>query len=331
MSSSPKHEGVKFSDTTRVIFRFVSKSLKHVAHVERLACALPLAFSIALLILPLHAHSDQRRESDSPFKIEDFSPKKGRYTLSAGLGYSVSDSRKVSVSTVAAPIGHGFALLLPEVSVDDRRRDALFARLGLRHALNERLNVSLGLKVDVSRSVIRENSAQRVEHERGWRTLSVGADYRISTHFDQPYVLAFAELALAEKSGGETLSGKSATFGASSHWAYDPVILSLTGTYTHLASRKIDGKRRDPGDIVGLAASFGLAVNPEVSFRAGLSQSFRGGDRFADKKDDWRSATALTLGYTHRLSPRLVMNVSAEAGVAGHDAAQTFVNFTWRP
>lgn len=86
----------------------------------------------ALLAVAGTAHADERRESDSPFKIEDFAPKKGRYTLSAGLGYAVADAKKVNVSRVILPITHNYALILPDVTLDNRRRDTFFTRMGLR-------------------------------------------------------------------------------------------------------------------------------------------------------------------------------------------------------
>lgn len=293
-------------------------------------CALAVA-TCFFAFAPLQVLADERRESDSPFKIEDFAPKKGRYTLNAGIGYAVADSKNVSVSTVAIPLSHGYSLLLPDVTLDNRRRDSVFTRLGMRYALSDGLNVNVGFKADASRSVIRENNTTRTENDSGWRTLTAGVDYRLTSPFDHPFVLAFAEVALAENSDGGTLHGKAATVGLSSHWAFDPVILSLTGTYSYLGTRRDNGKNYDPGDVLGLAASFGFAINPEITLRAGLAQGFRGGDKIDGASRDWGSNSAFTLGYTQRLSPKLVMNIDAQAGVAGSDTAQVLANFTWRP
>lgn len=289
------------------------------------------AVVIAAFFFISQAYADERRESDSPFKIEDFAPKKGRYTLNAGIGYSVADSKNVSVSTIAIPLSHGYSLLLPDVTLDNRRRDSAFTRLGMRYALSDGLNANVGFKADASRSVIRENSSTRTEHDSGWRSLTAGFDYRLTSPFNHPFILAFSEIALAENIGGSTLHGKTATFGLSSHWAFDPVILSLTGTYSFLGARQDNGKTYDPGDVLGLAASFGFAINPEITLRAGFAQGFRGGDKIDGKKGDWGSNSSFTLGYIHRLSPKLVMNIDAQVGVAGSDTAQFLANFTWRP
>lgn len=286
----------------------------------------------ALLAVAGTAHADERRESDSPFKIEDFAPKKGRYTLSAGLGYAVADAKNVNVSRVILPITHNYALILPDVTLDNRRRDTFFTRMGLRYALRNGLNVSLGLRADASRSLIRgNNGAERTEHDAGWRRLTAGLDYRLSSPFDQPYVLAFADVALAEKNGDDTLHGKTAAVGLGAHWAFDPVILSLSGSYSYLGSRNSNGKTHDPGDVIGFSGAFGIAVNPEITVRAGFAQSFRGGDKVNGRKGEWESGSAFTFGYSHRLSPRLVMNIDAQAGVAGNDTGQISAGFTWRP
>ncbi len=287
------------------------------------ACFLLLGYS--------KAFADERRESDSPFRIEDFAPKKGRYTLNAGVGYAVADSKNVSVSIVAIPLSYGYSLLLPDVTLDNRRRDSVFTWLGMRYALGDGLNVNVGFKADAGRSVVRDNSTARTEYDSGWRSVTAGVDYQISSPFDHPFVLAFAEIALAENNGGGALHGKAATVGLSSHWAFDPVILSLTGTYSYLGMRQDEGKNHDPGDVLGFAASFGIAINPEITLRAGLAQSFSTGDRTGNASSEWGSNTSFTLGYTQRLSSALVMNIGAQAGVAGSDTARILADFTWRP
>lgn len=292
------------------------------------------AFTVAACFFffpSLQVFADERRESDSPFRIEDFAPKKGRYTLNAGIGYAVADSKNVSVSTVIIPLSYGYSLLLPDVTLDNRRRDSVFTRLGIRYALSDGFNVNVGFRADAGRSVIRENNTTRTEKDSGWRSLTAGVDYRLTSPFDHPFVLAFAEVALAENSNGSTFHGKAATVGLSSHWAFDPVILSLTGTYSYLGTRQDNGKTYDPGDILGLAASFGIVVNPEITLRAGLAQSFRGGDKIDGSRGNWGSNSSFTLGYTQRLLSKLVMNIDAQAGVAGSETAQILTNFTWRP
>lgn len=293
--------------------------------------ALMVVLGGVLLVMSSLVAADERRESDSPFKIDDFAPKKGRYSLSAGVGYSVVDSKKISVSTVAIPTTHGYILMLPDVTLDNRRKDQLFSRMGMRYAVGNGFNLSFGVKAGVGRSLIRENDVTHTDYESGWNNLTAGFDYRLTTPFDHPFVLAFAEFALAENNGSSTFHGRSAVVGVSSHWAFDPVIVSLTGTYSYLGERVSQGKSHDPGDVLGVAASFGVVINPEITIRTGVSQSFQSGGKFDGESGEWGSSTSFSLGYTQRLSSRLVMNIDAQAGVAGNDSAQIATNFTWRP
>lgn len=305
------------------------------ATLLRLSClfnaGLVYSMTCGLLLMVAQTHADERRESDSPFKIEDFAPKRGRYTLSAGIGYTVSDSKSVSVSTISIPIAHGYSILLPDVTLDNRRRDSLFSRVGGRYALNDGFNMSFGFKTNVSRSLIRENSTTRTENESGWQNLTAGVDYRLTSAFDHPFVIAFGEVAVAERSDNSTSYGRSAALGISSHWAFDPVILSLTGTYSYLGRRSSQEKTHDPGDLLTVAASFGIALNPEITARFGFSQNFQGKGKVDGVSGEWSSATSLSVGFSQRLNPKLVMNVDGQAGVAGHDNAQIVVNFSWRP
>nr|WP_315596813.1 hypothetical protein [uncultured Cupriavidus sp.] len=285
---------------------------------------------LSCLALPCTASADEIRSSDSPFKIEDFAPKKGRATFSAGIGYAASDSRNVSVSTIAVPISYSYALLIPDVTLNNRRRDAIYTRLGVRYAFGNRFNISAGLKADAERNLVRQNHGHDTQYSAGWRNLTLGTDYRITSPFSHPFVLGFAELALAENTSDHVTYGSAATVGVGSHWAFDPVIASLTATYSYLGARQSQGKRYNPGDVVAIAGSFGVAMNPEITLRSGIVQSFRTADTGTPRHGEATTLTAFTLGYTQRLSSLLVMNIDAQAGVAGNEVAQVWVNFTWR-
>ncbi|WP_137923540.1 hypothetical protein [Cupriavidus sp. 2SB] len=276
------------------------------------------------------ALADEKRDSDSPFKIDDFAPKKGRATFSAGVGYTASDSNRLNVSAIAVPISHAYSIFIPDVSLANTRSDSLFTRLGLRLSATDRLNISAGLKLDAERRQSLDRQTSGSEYSAGWRNLTIGADYRITSVFSQPFVLGFAEIAVADNSSNDITYGSAATIGIGSHWAFDPVIASITATYSYLGTRSDSGTRYNPGDVLAAAASFGVAMNPEITLRAGMIQSFRVGETNRIGRQSGTTSAAFTLGYTQRLSASLVMNIDAQAGVAGSDRAQLWTNFTWR-
>lgn len=251
--------------------------------------------------------------------------------MTAGVGYAVSESSRLNNSTVTVPVSHSYWILIPSVTQDNRRHDAVFTRTGIRYAVRDGMNISFGFRADASRSLSNGSSGVRKEYEYGWRNITTGFDFRLSSPFSQPFTLIFAEVAAVEKGGAGTLYARAATVGISSHWAFDPVIASLTATYTYLGARRRDGISYDPGDVLGFGGSFGVVMNPEITLRAGFLHGFRIGQNIHDVKDDWRSAAAFNLGYIQRLSSKLVMNIEAQAGVAGSGATQISASFTWRP
>ncbi len=277
---------------------------------------------------------DERRESDSLFKIEDFSPKKGRIALSLSFAYNTRDQQEINIGTIAAPLFSGLVIILPEISASNEKRDTLTSRVGLRYGIGGGFNLNLGFSANARRTLTldQQTNTSHTKSRAGWRSLTAGADYRLTTYYDTPFMLLFANLTLAEKHGNKTLHGKTGMLGISSHWAFDPVLLSLTGTYSHFAPRTVAGIRLDYGEMLGISASFGFAVNPAISFRWGISQSFRGKNKVHGiTSSEWTGITALTLGYTHRLTQKLVLNISAQAGVAGNETANIVTGFTWRP
>lgn len=264
------------------------------------------------------------------FKIEDFSPNEGRYSIQAGMGYRTSDTQGASFSTVTLPLGHDVALQIPEIGLRESKEDVMFFRVGGRYAISDRLNIHVSTKADVRRQAVKVNGEWEERHDSGWRQINAGVDYRLTAPYQQPYVVGFADVAVIEREREGMSFGESAIVGVSSHWAYDPAILSITGTYSNFSREEVEGGRHGLEEVVGAAMSFGLAINPEINFRVGMSHAFGVRDRKDRGDTPWSSSSALNFGYTHRLSKEWMMTVTAEAGVAGNDSAATYMGLTWK-
>ncbi len=271
--------------------------------------------------------ADERRESDSPFKLEDFSPQKGGLSLNAGIGYNITSSDKFRLKLVGIPLTSAITIHLPVMHRKNEKRYTALSHLGVRYGLFKRFNMSVRLDGQAMFRRISESGADRQqETDIKLQSVAGGFDYRLTSFFENPFVLLFSEINIMENSYNNVIYGKTISSGVAAHWAYDPVILSLVATYSHFFSRN----EVDPGEIVTLAPSFGLAITPEISANVGIAHTFRAEDKIHGKKGEWDIVNTLTLGYSHRLSKILVMSVNARCGLADSDTVGVMTNFTWR-
>ena len=83
--------------------------------------------------------------------------------------------------------------------------------------------------------------------------VSLGLDYRVTSPVSQPFIIGFAQVAVPEDSGGQFVSGKTASAGLTANWVKDPLILSGTLTYSHFVERDFGARAFHPGHLVTVA------------------------------------------------------------------------------
>lgn len=204
-------------------------------HRNQVCAVVSLAFIVFLMVQSAFAQKEQ--ESDSLLRLEDFAPRTGNLSASLGLTYITQRDDAVDVGTVLSPLFPGVFILLPNVQATEQEQDAVVGSLGLRYGLIPRLNLTARVN-GTYRNVRTETAETTNTSETGRLTnVSLGVDYRVTSPFSQPFIIGFAQVAALEDSGGQFVSGKTASVGITANWVKDPLILSSTITYSHFGER----------------------------------------------------------------------------------------------
>lgn len=300
-------------------------------HRRRVCSAITIVLTVFLIAHSASAKDPPQQKPDSLLRLEDFAPKTGSISTSLGLTYITQRDDAVAVGTVLSPLFPGIFIVLPNVQTTAQEQDSVVGSLGLRDGLISRLNLTARVN-GTYRNVRTETAETTHTSETGRLTnVSLGFDYRVTSPVSQPFIIGFAQVAVLEDSGGQFVSGKTASAGLTANWVKDPLILSGTVTYSHFLERDFGVQTLNPGNLVTVSPSIGFAANPDVNLSWGFSLGFRQGDRLDDvQQGTWRTRPSITLGMAYSQSRSTVVNVSARAGVGGNDRTQLSVFVTHR-
>ncbi|MBI4755546.1 MAG: hypothetical protein HY778_09070 [Betaproteobacteria bacterium] len=156
----------------------------------------------------------------------------------------------------------------------------------------------------------------------------VGVNHRLVRESASPGVIAFADLALAERGSERTSHGKSASFGATVYRVNDPLVLSLTAAWRLNRARQDGAPRRDPGDSVMLNPEASFAANNDLTLSAGLLWQRVGAEAIDGVKQGLaHTRTSLTLGLAWAVSERSTLHFSGRSNASGGDGAE--LGLTW--
>ena len=208
-------------------------------------------------------------------------------------------------------------------------QDAFALQLGIRYGVLA--NTELYGQLTGRGSHLR----QRFSSSSGWqlqgRHLTLGVNHRFSPDTDTPALLGFLDVLAVENiraSGAPKLiHARTWRVGVSTYRSIDPVVLSLTAVYRYAGSRRVSGKKIDPGDLVSLAPSLSFAINDAVSVSGGLDFSYLG--KSAELFSIPTTQTGLTLGVSTVISRRLVAHLAVYTEISGETGSQVNLQFTY--
>jgi len=295
-------------------------------------------FSFAIAIAtPCLAQSPEQAgtalgEQESLLKVEDFSPVKGRWSLTAGLSYQSIDRGGYIPSVFYVTDPSGAVVAVPTISQSDDRMDKVSLSFGARYALTNSVNLVGQAAGDMTS--VRTTTAPNVSNNNttaGFDALSLGVDFRFSPTPSRTNFTGFFTVAAFEKANGDYIHGKTFSAGLTMSRVVDPLILSASLNYNHFLPRDTANGEFNPGNVITFTPSIGFAVNPDINISWGMGFSYKVGDELVgqpDQEDDVLSTVNLGLGY--RLSRDTLLNVNGRAGVGGNDAVQLTVGLSKR-
>jgi len=210
-------------------------------------------------------------------------------------------------------------------------QDAFAVQLGIRYGVLA--NTELYGKLTGRGSQLRQPLLR--PRNSGWRLqgrhLTLGVNHRFSPDTDTPALLGFLDVLAVENiraSGAPKLIyARTWQAGVSTYRSIDPVVLSLTAVYRYAGSRRVDGKKIDPGDLISIAPNLSFAINDVVSVSGGLDFSYLG--KSAEPFSIPTTQTGLTLGVSTVISRHLVAHLAMYTDISGGGGSQVNLQFSY--
>jgi len=275
----------------------------------------------------------QRRDA-VPFRIEDFLPGRGGFTLRWSAVYESLDADSSVYRLLPfelEPFGATVALPLAA----DRREvsDSLHSRFGLGFGLTPKLSLSGSAGFAVSRSREQLGAQLRsLADNDGFAGFDIGISYKLTRPSDPIYATLSLSAPLIERVGGKLEGAGSTVVSVSAFHVRDPLVLFVSLAYAHPREREIDGVRTRPGHAVTLRPGVAFAVNPWMTLDWSVTLANAGRARIDGVREGraMRTLARLGLGLSWSLSAPLRMQIASEFGLAGARDARLGVNFSYR-
>lgn len=288
-------------------------------------------FFVSFCISGQPVEAVEKKKRKSLIEVDDFAPDIGKFSFNTGAVYATSDKDNFQNGHTIYQLFPGAYLVLPEFSATNRKRDSVNAYFGMKYRLSSQISLSSRVSGGVihTRSIIDDETSTNTEFRLN--SASFGADIRLTPPTSNPFIHAFANVRAVEDTGNELVYGKTITGGMGTHWIFDPIVLSITGTYTHLFEREYENKSFDPGSVATISPSVGFAVNPEINLNWGMSFAFKDGNKIeGENKGDWAMSSSLTMGLGFKLSKSTNMNITGRAGIGDSGSTSIGTDFTFR-
>ncbi|MFW2178285.1 MULTISPECIES: hypothetical protein [unclassified Moraxella] len=263
-----------------------------------------------LSILPLLAHADL------PLTVSDILADKNRFKLDTDFSYYNHQKSSTALQGFEPiDLGNGRMVYLPSLGENHTNTDSVIMGLGLRYGMNDKLEI--GIKGNgIYRNTRNQSAIDLTSTSDSYlNDISISTQYQLTkNHKKLPDSLMFGELSIYNNTQGlRSKNGASTLIGSTVYTVNDPIVLSLTGTYHHQASRESDvGTRVDLGDIAMLNGSVGFAVNPDITLTGGVGVRHKWADKNElGKLENNSTQTTLNLGLAYALTARsnLITNV----------------------
>jgi len=201
--------------------------------------------------------------------------------------------------------------------------DTLVLTPGLRYGFSANTEI-YGRASWLARSArIQDGDGLRGESENRFADAWVGINRRLVPEGKTPALLGFAEMALAEKSGGETAYGKSWLIGATAYRTLDPVVLAATVAYRLNQPRQVDGDEQKPGNFLLVNPTINFAVNDRVTLSTGMQWRRQEADRNSGAAQGIATTrTDMYLGLGFQWDEHITLNFGTRANISGGDGAE---------
>jgi hypothetical protein len=273
--------------------------------------------------------------ADLPLTVENLLSEEGNTRLELSTTYSNSERTGIDArESITVQTGPTSFVQVPTILGErSSNTDALVSTAGIRYGLSKDTEVYgraslLGFEQRSTSSTGETTQESQSQFADSW----IGINRQLNGDADQPGLLGFAEVQVAERQAdGELAYGKSAVVGATLYQTYDPVVLSMTGAVQINDRREVAGQQVRPGNSLTLAPSTGFAVNDKVTLSGGLNWRATQADRRDGKQQGVHTTrTGMDFGVAYALNEGDTLDANVRPQMSGDDGVQVSMGWVRR-
>lgn len=255
---------------------------------------------------------------------------KGKLKVDLGVAYANIDSQNlISGDSILVQTGTNSFVQIPVVGKEELNQDYLIGMLGLRYGLNDRAEIYVRTNYQYSQARgIDLNGSYTNSNDSRLNDVWIGLNYQISEeNADSPAILAFGEVALAERYPDNFSYFQSVMVGLTTYKAIDPVLLSFNIAY-RMSLVSTDDIAYKAGDFLTLSPVASFVVNDNITFNGGVKWMYKNTDQYGDQNISYnKTATDVLWGLTYAISKNNFFDFAVNTNISGQKGSN--MNFTW--
>lgn len=219
------------------------------------------------------------QEDDTPFQMDDVLPDRDRFNVSMRTAFTSSGLHGNVVVLQPVSLTPDIIIQVPSQVDSDITSESLSASLDVSYGLSERWSLFSGISGVANNTSSLTLGIQNSVQTNGLSSWYAGASYALSSADSTWYKTVSVNMPLVQIISGKNVYAKAVTVNFNTFYSYDPLVLSLSASYSHFFERDVDGIAVNPGSILSLSPQASFNVNPDMSLDWGLSISHIGNNR----------------------------------------------------
>lgn len=262
--------------------------------------------------------------ADLPLNIESLITEQNRFKVNASISYQNINSQQFSFQPEQVITSEtGDYIYTPAyLNTSNSNTDELFAEVNLRHGINSRTDVGIGVTGLISEERITGLKQNRSTILKQYKYLYLDAQYQLlKNHNYLPNIQLTTRLNLFENSRDFVHKNLSAaSININTYYINDPLVFSLSGTFQYNTERKFRevNDRLKPGNLIGVDSTLSFVVNSEATLSSGftwvLTTPQSKNSHELNKK---HTQTFANFGVSYKASKNNIVFLSIKSNISG--------------
>lgn len=255
-----------------------------------------------------------------PVKVDEILTDKNTFRLDSSISYSNIQRTDANAVPFQYQTQNGDFVTIPTFIGDSKsNQDYINYGFTLRYGVTKDIELSSSVNMYTSDTHFSNGEQFSTQHEKGFSSLLLGANYQIKNETDTPSLLIGANIDVIDRTNfsgtDKNMNFKGYTFFATSYYTVDPVVFLVNTSYRYNLEKKYKNYSVENAKQFSLSPQIFFAVNPYTSLSTGVKYSYRGNTR-VDKKKVSGSGSNMTflLGASYEIDAKKTLNIDADYG-----------------